>query len=398
MLEEGRHDEALSAKLSIEAGLLAPSRGRERPTVQVFFSFPYLQGVRFASALYRAGGFALLNRAHAAPPRTTGAVLHPEDYLAGLRPVEIAPFAPPPGAKVDLDAPLGELALGSFLMELGAAQADAFERVRGVDGARATTARGSAGASLALATHWQSAEAAARFEAWAKGALPAGRAAREGRRVAVTVGYPDARAAAARLLATVGAPPEPAPPFGPLRLPDLPPEIHQRPEHQGTLSERGYENPSMGLSLPPPPDGRPSPDRAMLAQFVTAAGGVAGLAFVPTAYRKRSLLLRVSLAALEAPEVRVGERRSVRAAATPLGEGEEIVHALTVRGRARLARLLVAPACGGLGSFLLLEIASPDELDALDAWRASFHVAPGPTFFCRALEREAREDVAEPRL
>ncbi len=398
MLEEGRHDDALSAKLSIDAGLLAPSLGRERPTVQVFFSFPYLQGVRFASALYRTGGFALLDRAHGAPPRTTGAVLHPEQYLAGLAPVAIAPFAPPPGFRVDFDAPLGELALGSFLMELGVAQAEAFERVRGVEGARGCVGKASQQTSLALATHWQSPEGATRFEAWVKGALPEGRALREGRRVALVLAYPDAEGAARRLLATLGAPPEPAPPFGPLRVPELVPELHQRPEYQGTLSEQGYENLAMGLSLPPAPESRPSPDKGMLAQFVTASGGVAGLAFVPFDYRRRSLLLRLSLAALETPGVQLGERKGARPVTTPLGEGEELVHALGGPGRPRLARFIVAPACGGLGSFLLLEIASPEELVTLERWHERFRLSPGATFFCHALEREAREDVAEPHL
>jgi hypothetical protein len=398
MIDEGRHDDALSTKLSIDAGFLAPSLGRERPTVQVFFSFPYLQGVRFASALYRTGGFSLVNRAHASPPRTTGAVLHPEHYLAGLRPVDIAPFAPPPGLRVDLDAPLGELALGSFLMELGAAQSEAFDRVKGVEGARVSVGKAPSASSLALATSWHTPEAAARFEAWAKDAIAGSDMLRDGRRVALVLGYPDARASAERLLATVGAPPEPEPPFGQVTIPTLSPEVHQRPEHQGSMGEQGYENPAMGLSLPPPGDARPSPDKAMLAQFVTPSGGVAGLAFVPVDYRKRSLLLRISVAALEAPGVHVGGRKGARALVTPLGEGEELVHELAVSGRPRLARLIVAPACGGLGSFLLLEIASPDELGMLDRWHEHFHVAPGATFFCRALEREAREDVAEPRL
>ncbi|HEU4538654.1 MAG TPA: hypothetical protein VFS00_31250, partial [Polyangiaceae bacterium] len=354
--------------------------------------------VRFASALYRAGGFALVDRAHASPPRTTGAVLHPEQYVAGLRPVAIAPFAPPPGYRAELDAPLGELALGSFLMELGAPQAEAFETVRGVEGGRACVGKAPPNASLALATHWPADDAAARFEAWAKGALRDGVARREGRRVAVVVSYPEGPAAAERLLATIGPPLPPAPPFGPVRIPELPPEIHRRPELQGTLSEQGYENPAMGLSLLPPPDARPAPDKGLLAQFVTPAGGVAGLSFVPSDYRRRATLLRVSLAALEAPAVRVGERKGARAVATPFGEGEEVVHELSVAGQPRLVRLVAAPACGGLGSFLLLEIGSADELVAFERWHQSIHVSPGPTFFCHALEREAREDVAEPRL
>lgn len=398
MVEEGRHDDALSIKPSIDAGLLAPSLGRERPTAQMSFSFPYLQGVRFASTLYRTGGFSLINQAHASPPRTTGAVLHPEQYLAGLRPVEVGPFAPPPGARVELDAPLGELGLGSLLMELGTPQGEALERARGIEGARACVGRTASTTSLALATHWQGAEAAARFETWARGALRGSTVAREGRRVALVLGYPDAGATAGRLLGTIGTPPEPEPPFGRIVVPELPPEISQRPEYQGTLSEQGYENPSMGLSLPPPHDARPSPDRSLLAQFITSSGGIVGLSFVPFDYRRRSLLLRISLAALEAPGVQVGERRGARTVATPLGEGEELVHELSVSGRPRLARLIVAPACGGLGSYLLLEITSSEELGALDRWHERFHVAPGATFFCRALEREAREDLAEPRL
>lgn len=60
-----------------QAGTLAVARTQER------LDFPYSEGMMFASDLYRAGGFPLLDAAFADPPTTSEHILHPEKYLVG---------------------------------------------------------------------------------------------------------------------------------------------------------------------------------------------------------------------------------------------------------------------------------------------------------------------------
>jgi hypothetical protein len=44
--------------------------------------FPYLEGLKFAVAAYKRGGWKELDRVHANPPRSTREILHPEEYFA----------------------------------------------------------------------------------------------------------------------------------------------------------------------------------------------------------------------------------------------------------------------------------------------------------------------------
>lgn len=43
--------------------------------------FPYLDGLRFAVAAYRRGGWKELDRVHADPPRSTREIFHPDEYF-----------------------------------------------------------------------------------------------------------------------------------------------------------------------------------------------------------------------------------------------------------------------------------------------------------------------------
>lgn len=47
--------------------------------------FPYLEGLQFAVAAYRRGGWKELDRVHADPPRTTREILHPAEYFTNRR-------------------------------------------------------------------------------------------------------------------------------------------------------------------------------------------------------------------------------------------------------------------------------------------------------------------------
>lgn len=52
--------------------------------------FPYREGADFVLALQRRGGFAAVDAAYRNPPRSTEQIIHPDKYLAGEAPVEVA--------------------------------------------------------------------------------------------------------------------------------------------------------------------------------------------------------------------------------------------------------------------------------------------------------------------
>jgi hypothetical protein len=62
--------------------------------------FPYVDGLGFAMQLYKQKGFAGVDAAFSNLPVSTAQILHPDTYLAGVQPIDVA--AP------DLAAQLGE--------------------------------------------------------------------------------------------------------------------------------------------------------------------------------------------------------------------------------------------------------------------------------------------------
>lgn len=71
--------------------------------------FPYRDGMLMVADVYRAGGFPLVDKLYASPPRSTEQVLHPEKYLAGELPRPVAdPRAPAGYTRRTVDT-LGEL-------------------------------------------------------------------------------------------------------------------------------------------------------------------------------------------------------------------------------------------------------------------------------------------------
>jgi hypothetical protein len=50
------------------------------PGVNVLQSFPYVGGGKFAADLHREGGWKVVDKAHDDPPKTTSAVLHPDEW------------------------------------------------------------------------------------------------------------------------------------------------------------------------------------------------------------------------------------------------------------------------------------------------------------------------------
>jgi hypothetical protein len=63
---------------------------RAPPYAKESLLFPYQGGMEFVSHLYRKGGFAAVDRAFEDPPRSSEEVMHPEKYVDGERPMEVA--------------------------------------------------------------------------------------------------------------------------------------------------------------------------------------------------------------------------------------------------------------------------------------------------------------------
>jgi hypothetical protein len=63
------------------------------PAVQLFFEFPYTQGLAFACDLYGDGGWAAIDAAYDRLPTTTAQVMYPERYRQGEGAVDVRPLS-----------------------------------------------------------------------------------------------------------------------------------------------------------------------------------------------------------------------------------------------------------------------------------------------------------------
>ena len=86
--------------------------------------FPYTDGARFVASLYRGGGGEAVNDAYLNPPASTAQILHPDVYLAGQEPLQVAlpdlaETLGPEWEQVDEDT-LGEFFIRAYL-EMGIA-------------------------------------------------------------------------------------------------------------------------------------------------------------------------------------------------------------------------------------------------------------------------------------
>ena len=96
-------DQLLKMSGRSSALLAAPAIVREELTL------PYLAGLSLVAEVHRRGGFPLVNRMFAHPPATTHQVLHPDAYLAGEQPVQLAPPPAPKGTRLVATGRMGEL-------------------------------------------------------------------------------------------------------------------------------------------------------------------------------------------------------------------------------------------------------------------------------------------------
>jgi hypothetical protein len=135
--------------------------------------FPYLDGLSFAMRLQQEGGWEKVDAAYRDLPASTEQVLHPEKYLAGEKPIDVA--LPDglakrlgPGWSLATEDTLGELQLGTWLATASSA-VDAKAAASDWGGDRIGLYRGPDGTwAIVLATAWDTPAAADRFSSAAR--------------------------------------------------------------------------------------------------------------------------------------------------------------------------------------------------------------------------------------
>ena len=146
-------------------------------------TFPYLEGLSFACALFESGGWTAVDHAYRALPTTSAQVLYPERYLAGEGAVDPRDPGAPGGAWVaDPRRALGAAELQWLLEAPGGDPRDAVDhpaqRAAAWGGGEVQVwtdgVRTSAG--LALVQHAGQTPLCATMTAWYKAAFPGGRA------------------------------------------------------------------------------------------------------------------------------------------------------------------------------------------------------------------------------
>lgn len=210
--------------------------------------FPYEDGERFVGTVYRAGGFDLVNRLYATPPKTTAFIAHPDVYLAGvpIRPVPPLLFPKEAALTQVQGSRMGEVGLRELLVHMGS-QHDGAEKL-------AASWRGD-WLGLGKRPDGQAAVSGAVVfsnEEDAEVARVIMRGDRRGLVVAFADGLPPAQAAAARrdTLDTPIPDPPASPPFGPINIPPAPVPIEKQARFGGTFDGATFSDPGLGLRLP----------------------------------------------------------------------------------------------------------------------------------------------------
>jgi hypothetical protein len=108
--------------------------------------FPYLAGSTWVSSLWASGGWDAVDAAYDQPPASTEQVLHPEKYVAGEQPAEVAD--PDVAALMGSgwssveSSTVGEAMLGIWLGAMGVPQSDGDVAAAGWGGDRLSVASG----------------------------------------------------------------------------------------------------------------------------------------------------------------------------------------------------------------------------------------------------------------
>lgn len=383
------------------SGLAAESEGMSALT-RARLEFPYASGLNFVAELYRAGGFALVNRAFENAPVSTEQVLHPERYLAGDDPVPVRVPTVPEGYRGVAQGSVGEL-LTRLALSACVKTRDAIRAAEGWGGDAFQIVEKDGLAGLLWATTWDTVDDARQFEravrelstaCWAHAQLTArsvfsgpALVQRRDRHVAVLRGIPpgEAKRFAQRLLELPGARPKARRPLGAVTLR---PPVNAVAPGKARLVQGRVVAPQMGISVAVPPG------------YVSELSEIVVLAAVPPSEGRIVLTLSgwlVNAESLERlyaeyaegveSEMRVplrihGDDRRVP---TPLGEAN--MRTWQVQAQPLNFQLLVIPMCGNTGSLLVALASETAEMERQQhRWLSTLkHLPQKPGGLCDVL-------------
>lgn len=352
--------------------------------------FPYEEGMYFASDLFRAGGFPLLNQAYASPPTTTEHILHPEKYLAGEQPRPIADLPKALGTPI-AEGVLGEFGLRTLLSACGKGT-EAKRAARGWAGDRWFAIPATGGFQLAGVTAWDDEREAEDFETVARGmsgcfqeneasGLRIGKDFAVQRSGSIVTYVRSTGAANARLqsdlVALVG--PQPAP--APVSQATIPPRVELPEPERGQLSKGVYRNDWLGIVGRVPKGLRARTDDDDLELLVERDDRlVRGALAFSTRVSSKDLDDKTFSEIHKAFAEAVGEyglsveRIGGGPTKTSLGNGTERL--MRVRGTPVELRIVLVPICAGTGSIVFIQsYADTYARSVLDGWMDSFRFA-----------------------
>lgn len=343
----------------------APANERER------LLFPYTRGLAFASDLYRAGGFTLLDRSFGRAPVSTEQILHPDKYLAGELPIDVAAPAPPAGWARPVVGRMGELQTRVVLAQC-MPEAEANEASQGWGGdAYAITAKEDGSVAVLWSTVWDDEPAAKRFAdtvqkhavCWSRparhedvGIAPTFSVKREGARVAWVRGTAPAEVdpTLAALLALPRVPRPPAPPLGSFVIPPVKP-APTTAKWQPVYG--GFHNATLGVTVPAYPGFAVEHHLEPLTYLMKRSGASPAFAGVELSdelwnTEARERVFRGLPKALY-EVVPNADLVTVFDGPFQLPVGEGHVREWAVRGSAFGMRAVVVPICDGTGALIV---------------------------------------------
>ena len=355
--------------------------------------FPYRDGMLFVSDIYRAGGFPLVDRMYASPPRSTEQVLHPEKYLAGEVPRPIADPRPPRGYTRSATGTLGELDTRVLLERC----LDAETAERAAAGWAGDRYGVFVGPERRLATAWVSAwdteqdadeaEAALRKSAacWHDNALGLAQSdftigadvqvRRKGKLVTLLRGFPRGEQAAleGQLFALVGPEPRPTP-VSELKIP---PRVSLPEPAHGRLEGDVYRNDWIGVvgRAPAGMVARAGGDVDFLVERtdVLVRGGLTISTRITSDAENEKTFREVEESFVaKAAELQV-EVQVLRGGPVKTALGAGIERTWHVAGTGVELRLLLIPICAGTGSIVFIQVyGDAYARSVLDGWVESF--------------------------
>jgi hypothetical protein len=369
-----------SAQL-LEMHARAPLLARASATDRERLLFPYFEGMDFMIALYRAGGFPIIDRVFVRPPTTTEQVLHPEKYIAGEPAIPVRSPAAPDGYRPVSTGRMGELQTRALLS--GCIGAEAARAVAEGWGGDAFTIVEKDGARAVLwSTVWDAEPLAARFEqalrasgtCWRDVGNGQAYVARKQAKVTFIRGLPDGLlpGVAAALIALPEEPLVPSPPLGDVALrPVNPPLVGLR----GTSWQGFYQSIRLNLAAPLPPGFTAStmdPDTELTVRLPGyVATGILTVSDRITTPMFNERVLRELEDAFAAKFPGLLELAWTGNVTLPLGPA--LARLFRVRGTEKGVRVTLVPVCNGTGGYLFVQIWDGDaQRDMLDRWVMSF--------------------------